>query len=133
MDAKPAPVANADTRPFWEACNRGELLYQRCGSCRRPQFYPRAVCTHCLGADLEWEPSAGRGTVYSVTVNHRAPNPAFEPDVPYAIALVDLDEGFRMMMNVVGCDPASVRIGTRVRVVFESRGEQRIPQAEPEG
>lgn len=129
MSQKPAPVPNADTRPFWDACNRNELLYQHCRSCDRPQFYPRAVCSHCSGCDLEWKTSCGLGVVYSFTVNHRAPNPAFEPDAPYVIALVDLDEGLRMMMNVQGCAPEAVRIGARVKVIFESRGEQRVPQA----
>ena len=132
MVQKPAPTPNADTKPFWEACSRGELVYQRCRGCGRPQFFPRSICSHCRGSDLEWKASAGKGAVYTFTVNHRPPNPAFEEDVPYVIALVDLDEGFRMMMNVRGCDPEAVRIGMRVRVTFEARGEQKIPQALPE-
>jgi uncharacterized OB-fold protein len=135
MAQKPVPTPNADTRPFWDACNREELIYQYCRACDRAQFYPRAMCTACHGHDLEWRTSSGRGTVCTFTVNHRPPNVAFQDDVPYAIALVDLDEGFRMMMNVLDCDPDSVHIGMRVAVTFESRGEdgeQKIPQAVPE-
>jgi uncharacterized protein len=126
---KPVPVPNAETRPFWEACARGELLYQRCVSCGRAQFYPRAHCAHCHSGGLEWRRSLGVGAVYSHTTVHRAPTPAFKPMVPYVIALVDLDEGFRMMMNVLDCEPSKVAIGTRVRVVFRESDGALLPQA----
>lgn len=132
MEHKPAPIPDADTRPFWEACNREELIHQYCGSCGQAQFYPRALCARCGAGALEWRPSKGLGTIYTYTVNFRAPNPSFASDVPYVIALVDLDEGIRMMLNVKGCPPEAVRIGMRIRVVFEPRGEQKIPQATPE-
>lgn len=134
MDLKPVPHANADSRAFWDACNRRELTYQRCGACGHVQFYPRALCTACQSKGLEWQVSAGRGTVYTFTVNHRAPTPAFKVEAPYVIALVDLDEGFRMMLNVVNCPPEEVAIGMPVQITFEPRGEngeQLIPQAEP--
>ena len=69
--------------------------------------------------------------MHAVTVVHRAPSAAFKADVPYAIALVDLDEGFRMLANVVGTAPETVRIGDRVRLVFEPRGEVALPQFTP--
>jgi hypothetical protein len=126
--AKPVPVPTAETLPYWEGCREGVLRYQFCTACRRPQFYPRVRCAGCGGAGLEWRVSRGLGTVHAVTVVHRAPQPAFGADVPYAIALVDLDEGFRMMGNVVGGDPQAVAIGDRVRVTFERRGEAALPQ-----
>jgi uncharacterized OB-fold protein len=132
MEQKPAPVPNADTRPFWEACNREELIYQYCRSCGQAQFYPRAICAGCGGAALEWRTSRGLGTIYTFTINFRPPDVSFAAEIPYVIALVDLDEGFRMMLNVRGCPPEAVRIGMRVKVIFESRGEQKIPQAAPE-
>jgi uncharacterized protein len=132
MDLKPAPVANADTRSFWKACNGQELIYQHCRSCGQAQFYPRALCANCQASNLEWRTSMGRGTIFTYAVNYRAPNSAFEPDVPYVIALIDLDEGFRMMMNVRDCPPEAVRIGMRVKIIFEQRGDQNIPQAAPE-
>lgn len=128
---KPIPRPTAETREFWEACARGELVYQVCAACRHVQFYPRQHCTACQGKKMEWFPSAGAGSVYSHTTVHRAPTAAFKADVPYVIALVDMDEGFRMMVNVLGCDPGLVRIGTRVRIVFrEAAGGVRLPQAE---
>jgi uncharacterized protein len=125
---KPLPAITAETRPFWDGCRAGELRYQACGACGRVQFYPRALCAGCGGTDLGWRRSRGVGTVHAVTVVHRAPTAAFRDDVPYAIALVDLDEGVRLMANVVGGDPEGVAIGDRVRVVFEARGEVTLPQ-----
>lgn len=132
MSAKPLPRITAETRPYWDGTAAGELRYQWCRDCRRPQFYPRVACAGCGGRALDWRRSAGRGIVHAVTVVHRAPSPAFRGDVPYAIALVDLDEGFRMLANVVDTDPAAVAIGTRVRLVFEQRGEVALPQFTPE-
>ncbi len=131
MEPKPVPIPNADTRPFWEACNREELIYQHCVSCGKAQFYPRAVCAACGASSLEWRTSRGLGTIHTFTVNYRPPSPAFVPDAPYVIALVDIDEGFRMMLNIKECPLEAVRIGMRVKVVFESRGNQKIPQAAP--
>jgi uncharacterized OB-fold protein len=105
------------------------LIYQHCPACDRIQFYPRACCTLCGGSSPEWRKSSGLGTIYTFTVNFRAPSPAFAPEIPYVIALVDLDEGFRMMLNVLGCNPETVRIGQRVRIIYEARGGQNIPQA----
>jgi uncharacterized OB-fold protein len=125
---KPLPPITPDTAPFWAGCRAGTLLYQHCRRCDRVQFYPRAICTRCGGTSLEWRRSAGTGTVYAVTVVYRPPSSAFKADVPYAIALIDLDEGFRMMANVFSGDPEAVAIGDRVRVTFERRGDQAVPQ-----
>ena len=134
MSIKPAPPVTAETRLFWARCAEGVLAYQRCTSCGRAQFYPRAVCTRCQSDDLAWEEASGRGTIYSFTVVHRAPTPAFRPDVPYVIALVDLEEGVRIMANLLGAPPEAVAIGMAVRVVFEARGDGvLIPQVEPDG
>lgn len=126
--AKPVPVATAETAAFWEGCRQGELRYQHCLGCGRAQFYPRVLCAACGGARLEWRRSRGTGTVHAVTVVYRPPAPAFKADVPYAIALVDLDEGFRMMANVIGGDAEAVAIGDRVTLTFEQRGASALPQ-----
>lgn len=96
------------------------------------QRIPRAVCTHCHGRALQWRDSAGQGVVLSHTTVRRAPTPAFKADTPYAIALVDLDEGFRLMVNVRGGAGAPLAIGARVRIVFEARGDGAVPIAEME-
>jgi len=127
---KPSPRISSDTQPFWDGCRQGELRYQLCRGCGRVQFYPRALCAGCGATSLEWRRSRGEGSIHTVTVVYRAPSPAFRGDVPYAIALVDPDEGFRMMANVLGPDPESLAIGDRVRVVFETRGDLALPQFE---
>ncbi|MBX6378726.1 MAG: Zn-ribbon domain-containing OB-fold protein [Clostridia bacterium] len=116
---KPLPSIDPETEPFWQGTRQGRLLFQECRACGQRQFYPRGFCTACGRDDLAWVESRGRGTVASFTVVHQAFDPSFSADVPYTVALVDLDEGVRMMSNIVGCDPAQVHIGMRVEVVFE--------------
>lgn len=127
--AKPVPRPNGDTQPFWDACNEDRLIYQKCRNCGHAQFYPRSACVKCESADLEWVDAAPSGTVHSFTIVQRAPSPAFRGDVPYVLALIDLDDGFRMMMNVIDGDPEDVAIGKPVRIVFEQRDGQKVPQA----
>lgn len=132
IPAKPRPHPNADSLPFWEGCARGELRYQHCTSCDRAQFPPRAFCARCQGPSLEWRQSARQGSIHTFTVVQRAPSAAFKGDVPYVIVLVDLDEGFRLMMNLRGAGAEAAKIGQRVRVVFEhAAGDYPLPQAEP--
>lgn len=131
--SKPVPHPTTDSAAFWAGCNRDELLYQRCRNCGHVQFYPRRNCTTCQSSELDLLPSAKRGAIHSFTTVQRPANRAFDSDVPFVIALVDLDEGFRMMMNVVGADRLSTAIGRRVRVVFQPCGpEQNLPQAQLE-
>jgi hypothetical protein len=128
---KPLPRPTAETLPFWQGCADGRLLYQRCEACGRAQFPPRGRCAFCLADALRWRESAAVGAVHSHTTVHRAPAAAFKADVPYAILLVDLDEGFRMMTNLRGASPDAVRIGSRVRLRFEpNAGPWPLPQAE---
>jgi uncharacterized protein len=129
---RPLPTPNADTRPFWEGCARGELLFQSCSSCHRAQFYPRRFCTYCHSESLTWRASARKGTVASHTTVFRAPSPAFKQMCPYVIALIDLDEGFRMMVNIVGSDPGKIAIGRRVRIIFQQVDTISLPQGEIE-
>ena len=133
VQAKPVPVPDGISRPYWEGANVGEFRYQRCGACGKAQFYPRNACVHCHATQLRWEKAGGGGRIASFSVIHRAPLAAFAGDTPYVLALVDLDEGIRFMCNVLRCEPAQVRIGMPVRVCFESRSgsEQKIPQVEP--
>lgn len=131
MSGKPLPHPTADSEAFWAACNEGRFTIQKCRSCGAAQHYPRGLCTACGSHDLEMIEASGRGEVFSFTINHRAPRPAFAENGPYVIALIDLEEGPRMMMNVIGCAPAEVRIGMAVKIVFEERGDMKLPQATP--
>ncbi|MSO38472.1 MAG: hypothetical protein EXQ69_09545 [Acidimicrobiia bacterium] len=94
-------------------------MLQRCAQCARLRFYPRALCPYCYSHEASWQPVAGKGFVYAATVVHRPPSPAFAADVPYVVAIIELDEGPRMMSNVVGCTPESVVVGMLVEVVFD--------------
>ncbi len=129
----PLPVPTPETRPFWEASRRHELVVQRCRACGRHFFYPRAACPHCLSGDLEWQPVSGRGTVHTFTVVHRGQR-NFPLPTPYVIAIVELAEGPRLMTNLVGieADPAKIRIGLPVEVVFEDvTAEIALPRFRP--
>jgi uncharacterized OB-fold protein len=133
-DVRPLPEITAESRPFWEGCRRHELLVQRCRACGARQHYPRGVCASCWSAELEWLRSAGRGTVYTFTVTHRSQASWFKGAVPYVLAWVELEEGVQLLTNLVGCDPAAVRIGMPVRVVFDdATPEVTLPQFTPIG
>lgn len=119
MYDKPLPIVDPDTAPYWQAAKEHCLLVKRCRDCGKAHFYPRELCPHCHSDAVEWLQASGTGTIYSFTVARRPAGPAFKPDAPYVVAIIDLDEGARMMTNIVGCPPESVRIGQRVAVSYE--------------
>ena len=120
-----------DTQPFWETTKAHDLRYQVCDDCGGVVFYPRRHCTHCLSLNLSWRTSAGEGTIYTYSVVRQTYHPAFKALLPYVVAWVDMDEGFRIMSNIVGCEPSDVRIGQRVRVEWEEHGELALPLFTP--
>jgi uncharacterized OB-fold protein len=127
---KPSPIVDPGTEPYWEGLKQNRLQLRHCRSCDRPHFYPREVCPHCYSLDLDWSTASGGGIIYSYTVAHRPAGPAYADDVPYTIAIVELDEGPRMMTWIVG-DAADVTIGARVKVKFErSDNEVTLPKFE---
>ena len=126
------PVADADTEPYWAGIAGGELRLQRCEACQAVVFYPRAVCPHCLGSPLRWFTGAGTGRVYSYTVAHRAFG-EFASQAPFTVALIDLDEGPRMMARIVDAGPGGVRIGMPVRMVVREIGDADLPCFQPAG
>lgn len=113
---RPAPVATDDSDPFWEAATRGELVIQRCSSCGRLHHPPRPMCPTCRSLDHEWVTAAGTGTVYSYALLHHPQHPAFT--YPVVAVLVELDEGVRIVSNLVDVDPADVAIGLPVEVTL---------------
>jgi uncharacterized protein len=114
---KPAPWSV----PYWDGLRRGELLFQRCAVCGGATFNPAPVCQHCASDELGWERSGGQGTIYSWTVVWRPQTPAFR--VPYAAAIVDVDEGFQMLANVIGCRPSELAVGAPVAFEAHPIGE----------
>jgi uncharacterized protein len=126
------PVTDVTER-FWDATKDERLLIQWCDACATPIFYPREVCPQCLSADsLDWRQSKGTGTVYAYSVQHRPANPTMADRVPYTVALVELDEGIRMMSNIIDCAPDDVAVGMPVTVAWEDLSDGRkLPQFSP--
>ena len=112
------PATDWQTLAYWEGCGRGELVLQRCGDCGAVQHRPRGVCAGCLSSGLEHFVASGQGRVHTFTVTHQNGQPAFRNACPYVLAYVDLEEGPRLMTNIVGCEPDAVEIGMAVRADF---------------
>ena len=116
---KTLPRIDEESRGWWEALARHELYFQRCRGCGTKRLYPRAVCPVDLSSDTEWVRASGRGTVYTFTVTHQNQSPGFREELPYVLAIVELEEGPRLMTNVIGCAPDAVRVGMPVEVVYD--------------
>jgi len=121
----PAPVVLPEVKAFWDGTAEGKLLLAKCNECEQLIWYPRPFCPACASTSVSWVPASGRGTVYSFTVNRRgaADLPAYRDAGVYVLAYVELDEGPRIMTNIVECDPDSVRVGQKVEVVFHDTGQ----------
>jgi uncharacterized OB-fold protein len=126
------PSANADTKPFWDGCLRGELLLQRCSACQAYRHPPSPICPRCLSAKHEWVPATGRGTVYTYVVVRETRAKGWDTMVPYVLAVVSLDEGPRMLTNLTNVEPEAVRIEMPVQVTFaELDGTTKLPLFQP--
>ena len=117
--AKPLPTITGDNVGFWDGTRRGKLCMQKCGACGHIRFPISSVCPRCLSLAFEWAELSGRGVVFSYVVFHQVYDPAFKDDVPYNVALIQLEEGTRMYSNVVGVDNDMVKVGDKVEVVFD--------------
>jgi uncharacterized protein len=129
----PTPKPTPETAPYWEAAKRGVLLIQRCRACDEHYFYPRPLCPHCLSREVEWVEVSGRGLLHTFVVNHR-PARGYPAKGPYVIGIVELEEGPKMMSNIVGveADPAKLRCDMPVEVVFEPiTAEITLPKFRP--
>jgi uncharacterized OB-fold protein len=118
---RPAPIVTDDSKTFWEAARDGRLVAQRCRECGRLRHPPRPMCPECHSIDHETVDLAGTGTVYSYAILHHPQHPAFS--YPVVAVLVDLDEGVRVVSNLVGVQPRDVGIGMPVRVTFEATAD----------
>ena len=120
----PIPRPTLDDQGFWEAVNRGQLVMQRCGDCGAYRHLPRPMCPKCNSMRWEWAPVSGRGTVHSFTIVHHPLVPSLEDQTPYDIVLVELEEGPRIISNMVDTPPDEVRIGMPVEVAFQRVSEE---------
>jgi uncharacterized OB-fold protein len=116
---RPEPRPTAETAAYWHAAREERLTVQRCHDCGRHQFYPRAFCTACLSEHLEWVDAAGTGSIYTFTICRVPAHPSMTDKVPYAVAVIELDEGIRMLTNIVDCPIERIRVGARVELRFE--------------
>jgi len=128
---RPAIISTEYSEGFWEGARRGELVIQRCSQCERLRHYPQPLCPVCRGREFDWAVVSGRGEIYSYTVAHRAFHPAWKEHVPYVIATIELEEGVRMVCDLLDVDPGHVAIGQRVEVAFaELPGQGWMPRFE---
>ena len=129
----PIPKPTPETKPFWDAAKQHKLRIQRCGDCAQHYFYPRPLCPHCLSRNVSWVDVSGRGKLHTFVINQRAAR-GFPATGPYVIGIVELDEGPKMMSNIVGVepDPKALRCDMPVEVVFEDLTDEiTLPKFKP--
>lgn len=125
-------LAEVEAKPFWESLREHKLTAQRCKTCGGYfHFPPQALCPHCLSSENEWVPVSGKGTIYSFVTYHRAWHPAYQDKIPYNVSLVDLEEGPRLVTNVIGIPPEEVKVGMPVEVVYEDHENYTLPKFKP--
>jgi len=127
------PKASSASQPFWEATKEQKFLLPWCKDCEKPFWYPRVMCPHCLGESIEWKEASGQGSVYASAV-HWKPGmpPAGDLKPPFVVSLIDLEEGVRMLSNVIGCEATDVHEGMSVKITWEKLSDGRfLPQFEP--
>lgn len=112
-------------KQYHEGLARDELLVPWCKGCGKPHFYPRSACPHCWGEEYEWRRAAGGGVIYAFTIVRANPPTAFTLELPYCIAIIDLNEGVRLLSNVI--ESEGLAIGDRVQLTFDNRSEVRLP------
>jgi uncharacterized OB-fold protein len=117
--AKPLPHIDEENRPWWEAAQRHELYIQKCRDCGDLRFHPRALCTNCMSSNAEWIKCKGSGRIYTFTVTNQNGASGFRDSLPYVLAWVQLDEGVKLMTNIIDCPPDQVKIDMPVEAVFD--------------
>ena len=123
--SQPLPKIDSVSAPFWAGLTEGRLLVQWCDDCNRSIHYPRIHCPHCLGKSLRWKESSGRGTVQAYTIVHTHPDPFFKSKVPYAVALIEIEDGVTLMSNLVDVEMSSeaICVGMPVKARFQRVAE----------
>ena len=131
---KPVPAITPDLAPFFAAARSRQLSVQRCTGCGTYRFPAREICSECLSTDAKWAPVSGRGEVFSFNVMHQLYHPGFADEVPYAVVVIKLAEGAKMISNLVGVKPHDIKIGMPVEVVFEDISDEvTLPKFRPVG
>ena len=132
MADRPLPTIYPETEFYWNGAKEGKLLLNSCPSCDKAYFPPRPFCPVCGNRDVEIKQASGKGRLYSYIINH-LPAPGYEP--PFTVAVVMLDEGVKMVANLLDCppDPEALILDMPLEVTFEQRGDVAIPQFKPAG
>ena len=132
--AKPLPPITDFSKEFWAAARKHEFVLQRCNDCGKAWAPNGPVCPHCFSESYHWDRMSGRGKIASWVVFHKAYHPAFEAELPYNVAFVELEEGPRVIANVVDTRNQDLKIGMPVQVVFEDVNEDiSLPKFKPRG
>jgi uncharacterized protein len=130
--SKPVPMPDTVSATFFDGARDGKLMLQHCASCGCWSFPVRERCPHCFAGSLGWRAASGRGTLYTFAIMHQVMNPGFADSVPYNVSQIDLEEGVRMISNVVGVDNGALHIGMKLEVCFEDVGDNVcIPKFRP--
>lgn len=127
---RPAPIQLNFSKPFWDGAKDNKLMLQYCPQSGKYQFYPRPVSVYTGKRDLEWREASGNGRIYSFSLSYKAPAP-FKDVKPYVVATIELEEGVRILTNVVNCDPKSIKIDMPVRLTWVQAGTANYPVFEP--
>lgn len=122
--ARPIPVADETSAPFYEGAKRHELVLARCGRCGQWRLPSREHCPDCWSTDVRYETASGRGVLYSFAVMHQQLVPGFEDLIPYHFAIVELDEGPRLVTSIVGCPVEALRVGMPVEATYDDVSEE---------
>jgi uncharacterized protein len=133
---KPLPQPDPVTAPFWESVKAHAMKLQRCNDSGKFFFYPRGMSPFTLSDNISWEPVSGRGVIHAFTIVHNQRAPGFADEVPYVVAMIELDEGVRLMSNVIDVepDPDHVEIGMPVEIVYDDvTDEVTLPKFRPAG
>jgi uncharacterized protein len=129
---KPIPRINGDNQEFWAGCKAHRLRFQKCKTCGHVRWPASFICPICYSRETEWIVSGGKGKVYTFVVYHVAYDPAFESDLPYVVADVELEEGPRLVTNIVGCRPEEVECEMPVEVTWQDITEEfSLPKFQP--
>lgn len=113
------PTIEDESRPFWDAAHTGKLMLMACNACSKVYHYPRPVCPNCWSEDVAWREASGRATLYTFSTVHVNDLPPFKEQLPYVVAMVDLEEGVRFTTQLVDCAAADARIGMALQVTFK--------------
>ena len=129
---KPLPKINEDSKEFWIGCKEHKLRFQKCKACGHVRWPPSMFCPMCLSKETQWIVAKGNGKVYTFVVYHMPYHPGFENEIPYVVADVELEEGPRLLTNIVGCRPDEVRCEMPVEVIWEDITEEfSLPKFKP--